>query len=80
MDIPYQTLQRSMWAVMITIRPPSTTYVMQTESVEEKLHLVVSSTVDLARVATIATALASMMQTWAVAEHAAYATTTPMGA
>ena len=58
----------------------SMTYVMQMESAEVKLRLVVSLIAALARVATIVTVLASTMRMSAAAERAAYATTTPMGA
>lgn len=55
------------------------TYVMQMESAEVKLRLVVLLIAALARVATIVTVLASTMRMSAAAERAAYATMTPMG-
>jgi len=64
---------------MIIIQRLSMTYVMQMESAEVKLRLVVSLIAALARVATIVTVLASTMRMSAAAERAAYATTTPMG-
>jgi hypothetical protein len=64
---------------MIIIQRLSMTYVMQMESAEVKLRLVVLLIAALARVATIVTVLASTIRTSAAAERAAYATMTPMG-